>query len=125
MDVVRQVCDRVAVLKAGQVVESGTAADVLLDPQHPETRALLADAGEVAVGLDFPGEVFRLTLQGDAVADPVISRTARATGTEISILDGRVGRLRDTPYAQLTLGLAGGDTAAARALLAAAGRVAA
>ncbi len=63
-------------------------------------------------------------MHGAEVAAPVISRVARATGTDISILDGRIGALRDTPYGQLTLGLAGGDVAAARALLAAHGRVA-
>lgn len=126
MDVVRQVCDRVAVLQAGRVVEFGTTADVVLDPQHAETRALLADAGEMAAGaLDFPGQVVRFTMQGAAVATPVISRIARETGTDISVLDGRIGRLRDRPYGQLTLGLAGGDTDAALALLAQHGRVAA
>lgn len=126
MDVIRQVCDRVAVLHAGQVVEVGSTADIVLDPRHAETRALLADAGEAdADALDFPGDVVRFTMLGEAVASPVISRIARETGTDISILDGRIGRLRDMPYGQLTLGISGGDTAAALALLAEHGRVAA
>jgi peptide/nickel transport system ATP-binding protein len=41
-DVVRRAADRVAVMYAGQVVESGTAADVLARPAHPYTRGLLA-----------------------------------------------------------------------------------
>ena len=126
IDVVRQVCDRVAVLQAGRVVEAGSTFDVVLDPQHAATRALLADAGELPVGgHDFAGQVVRFTLHGAAVATPVISRVTRETGADISVLDGRVGRLRDTPYGQLTLGLAGGDVAAALALLAQHGRVAA
>lgn len=126
MDVVRQVCDRVAVLKAGEIVESGPVVDVVLDPQDPETRALLADAGETAVGCHaFAGQVVRFTVHGNTVATPLISRIARVTGTDITILDGRVGRLRDTPYGQLTLGLASGDQAAALAMLAEHGRISA
>lgn len=39
---VAQVCDRVVVLYAGTVVESGPTRQVLRDPAHPYTRALLA-----------------------------------------------------------------------------------
>jgi peptide/nickel transport system ATP-binding protein len=39
--VVRQVCDDIAIMYAGRIVESGPAADVLEQPFHPYTRALL------------------------------------------------------------------------------------
>ncbi|MFI5611017.1 dipeptide ABC transporter ATP-binding protein [Amycolatopsis sp. NPDC051903] len=39
--VVDRVCDRVAVLRAGEPVEQGPAARVLRDPEHPYTKALL------------------------------------------------------------------------------------
>jgi len=39
--VVRQMCDRVLVMKAGQVVESGDCDKVLVDPDHPYTQGLL------------------------------------------------------------------------------------
>ncbi|GAA2017837.1 ABC transporter ATP-binding protein [Pseudokineococcus marinus] len=42
LGVVSEVADRVAVMYAGRVVESGHADDVLLAPAHPYTRALLA-----------------------------------------------------------------------------------
>jgi D-methionine transport system ATP-binding protein len=42
MDVVRAVCDRVAVLDAGRVVETGTVADIFAGAEHPATRAMLA-----------------------------------------------------------------------------------
>jgi oligopeptide/dipeptide ABC transporter ATP-binding protein len=40
--VVRQVCDRIAVMYLGAIVEEGPADAVLADPQHPYTAALLA-----------------------------------------------------------------------------------
>ena len=39
--VVADVCDRVLVMYAGQVVEHGTVRQVVEDPQHPYTQALL------------------------------------------------------------------------------------
>ncbi|WP_213770817.1 ABC transporter ATP-binding protein [Bradyrhizobium sp. dw_78] len=37
-----QVCDRIAVMRAGRIVEMGEAADVYAAPSHPYTRALFA-----------------------------------------------------------------------------------
>ncbi|MEG3123403.1 methionine ABC transporter ATP-binding protein [Sphingomonas sp. GB1N7] len=42
MAVVRAVCDRVAVLDRGQVVETGTVAGLFADARHPATQAMLA-----------------------------------------------------------------------------------
>jgi oligopeptide transport system ATP-binding protein len=40
--VVAEICDRVIVMYAGEVVESGSAEDIFYQPQHPYTRGLLA-----------------------------------------------------------------------------------
>ncbi len=40
--VVRNVCDRVAVMYNGEIVETGSVADVIDHPQHEYTRKLLA-----------------------------------------------------------------------------------
>jgi peptide/nickel transport system ATP-binding protein len=42
LNVVRLLCDRVVVMRAGQIVEQGPTAQVLVDPQADYTRELLA-----------------------------------------------------------------------------------
>ncbi|MFE3838505.1 ABC transporter ATP-binding protein [Pseudogemmobacter sonorensis] len=42
MGVVRRLCDKMAVLYAGELVEAGPVDQVFADPRHPYTRALLA-----------------------------------------------------------------------------------
>jgi len=42
MGVVREVCDRVAVMYLGEIVETAPTEKLFEDPQHPYTRALLA-----------------------------------------------------------------------------------
>ena len=41
LGVVAQTCDRLAVLYAGRVAETGTAQDIFNNPQHPYTRGLM------------------------------------------------------------------------------------
>ena len=41
LSVVRSICDRVAVMRSGEIVETGACADVFATPQHAYTRALL------------------------------------------------------------------------------------
>ncbi|UXY14888.1 methionine ABC transporter ATP-binding protein [Chitiniphilus purpureus] len=119
MDVVRTVCDRVAVLDAGRVVELGPVAEVFLHPQHPTTRRFVLEAEHVDEGeqLDdyahVPGRVVRLTFKGEATYAPVLGDVARQTGIDFSILAGRIDRIKDSPYGQLTVAFTGNgvDTA--------------
>ncbi|SFQ40499.1 D-methionine transport system ATP-binding protein [Geopseudomonas sagittaria] len=126
MDVIRRVCDRVAVMDGGAIVEQGAVADVFLHPQHPTTRRFVLEAEHVDEGEqrdDFahvPGRILRLTFRGEATYAPLLGQVARDTGVDYSILAGRIDRIRDTPYGQLTLALTGGDLDAALARLEAA-----
>jgi D-methionine transport system ATP-binding protein len=127
MDVIRRVCDRVAVLDAGHLVESGPVTQVFLHPQHPTTRRFVSEAEHVderelhrdfnAVG----GRIVRLTFLGGDTYEPLLGRIARETGVDYNILSGRIDRIKDTPYGQLTIALVGGDIDAAQASFVAAG----
>jgi peptide/nickel transport system ATP-binding protein len=56
--VAAQICDRIAVMKSGVVVEEGTTAEVFAAPRHPYTQALLASV---------PGRDWMPPVQADAL----------------------------------------------------------
>lgn len=127
MDVIRRVCDRVAVLDAGQLVESGPVTEVFLHPKHPTTRRFVSESEHIDEGAlhrDFDavqGSIVRLTFLGADTYEPLLGRVARDTGVDYNILSGRIDRIKETPYGQLTVSLVGGDQSAARQAFVAAG----
>jgi peptide/nickel transport system ATP-binding protein len=61
LSVIRHLCDRIAVLYMGQVVETGPTHAIFTDPRHPYTQALLASKP-----IDHPSQRrTRQPLQGD------------------------------------------------------------
>ncbi|MDR2105913.1 MAG: ABC transporter ATP-binding protein, partial [Coriobacteriales bacterium] len=47
LEVVYYLCDRIAVMSEGRIVEQGTAQQIYDAPQHPYTRALLEAAPSI------------------------------------------------------------------------------
>jgi peptide/nickel transport system ATP-binding protein len=65
LGVVRRVCDRVAVLYAGLVVETAPTSELFRSPEHPYTRGLIATVPRAARSAG------RLTtIPGSVPADP-------------------------------------------------------
>lgn len=119
MDVIRTVCDRVAVIEAGKIVESGDVLDVFLHPQHEVTQSLLSESGvdadswrDMAAGIE--GRIIRLSFRGETTGQPVLSRASRELNVNLSILQGAVSRIKETPYGQLVLSVQGGGEALER-----------
>jgi D-methionine transport system ATP-binding protein len=115
MDVVRRVCDRVAVMDAGDVVEMGPVTEVFLHPRHATTRDFVfesenIDRDEMRQDMQHAlGRILRLTFKGEATYKPLLGHVARESGVDFSILSGRIDHIKETPYGQLTLSLVGGD----------------
>jgi D-methionine transport system ATP-binding protein len=120
MDVVRRVCDRVAVLDSGQVVETGGVIDVFLDAQHKITRRLLGEDVQVAPTYS-GGRSVQLTYRGVTGEAPFLSQIIKDTGVDLTLHAARVAHIKREPYGQLTVSLAGARVDEALAQLSDAG----
>ncbi|WP_242833769.1 hypothetical protein [Desulfosporosinus sp. OT] len=47
MEIIRAICNRVAVMRRGKIVEMGTVDEVFENPQHEYTKHILASNLEV------------------------------------------------------------------------------
>jgi oligopeptide/dipeptide ABC transporter ATP-binding protein len=67
LSLVKEICDRVAVMYAGRIVETGTTEEVFRDPKHPYTRGLMA---AVPSALDKRGELAAIEGTVPELVDP-------------------------------------------------------
>jgi D-methionine transport system ATP-binding protein len=127
MDVIRTICDRVAVIDGGLIVEEGPVTQVFLHPKHPTTRRFVFESEHIDENKQYDdyqhveGKIVRLTFIGESTYQPILGSVARDCAVDFSILAGRIERIKDTPCGQLTLALSGHDVDAALARFSAEG----
>jgi D-methionine transport system ATP-binding protein len=117
-EVIQSICDRVAVLDAGRIVELGPVTEVFLTPQHATTHALLGEKMActlpAAVRKRIRAEadlrrnngryrVFRLVFTVDSIDQPVLSETIRHYGLDFNILHGCIDEIADQPVGALVV----------------------
>ena len=95
MNVIQKVCNKVAVLEKGELVESGNVIDVFGNPQKETTkgfiRTVINDQLPESVktylrDYDKPQKVVRLRFDGKNADNPIMSLAIKETGVNISIL---------------------------------------
>lgn len=121
MAVVKAICQRVAVLDQGRVVECATLRDLFSRPQSEAARKLVADvAGNAVPGWlqadlassALPGSaaVLRIRIQGEAAGQPVLFRAARQAGVDLTLLQAQIETIQDQPFGNVIVSTdAGGE----------------
>ncbi|MBO8169148.1 MAG: methionine ABC transporter ATP-binding protein [Thermoanaerobacteraceae bacterium] len=128
MHVIKEICDRVAVLDRGQVVEVGPVIDVFTRPQSPVTRRFInsvvkTDIPEVVRNRQIelkangsPAKIVRISFIGQSAGEPVITQLIKNFNVTANILYGNLDHIKDTIYGMLTLELTGQEQAVNDAL---------
>ncbi len=110
MDVIKQICDKVAILEKGEVVECGNTIDLYTAPKS-KTAANFFDYEKVEIKDHYKGTVLRMTYQNEDVDNPVIYQVIKKYDTELSILSGTIETINGTTVGKLTVLLNGDENA--------------
>jgi peptide/nickel transport system ATP-binding protein len=84
--VVAEIADHVIVLRQGEVVEQGTADQVLNDPQHPYTQALIASVPDLLPPPPKPVATLPVVLKGTGLHKTFAARGGLLTGKRKAVL---------------------------------------
>ena len=118
MQVVQMICNKVAVMEKGQVVEAGSVPDVFGKPQAPVTKRFV----QTVVNDQIPESIIslvkeqkehfrveRLKFIGSSVKRPVISDICHVEGIVVNILGATVQELQDNIMCVFILQLLGSE----------------
>ncbi len=105
MGVVRQICDRVAVLDAGRVVEQGRVSALAAQPGSRLAQAIFPhhDIPEVLPGATLVTIIF----VGEAADQPVLATLVRKFSVDVNILGGSIQNIGGQRVGQLQVEVAG------------------
>ena len=106
MEVVRDACDRVAVLENGKVVEEGLVSDIFASPKSAVTKDFLSNLTNVKdsiVKLSDKTGHYTLRFSSSTTSEPIISRVTKETGALFNIVAAGVQYIEDKKYGVMVL----------------------
>ena len=106
MEVVRDACDRVAVLENGKVVEEGLVSDIFASPKSAVTKDFLSNLTNVKdsiVKLSDKTGHYTLRFSASTTSEPIISRVTKETGALFNIVAAGVQYIEDKKYGVMVL----------------------
>ncbi len=116
MRVVEQICDRVAILDAGEIQEKGAVSEIFSNPKTEAGRRLVMPNGEKIHVLP-ANRLVRLAFNGATSGEPIIAKLAMEQGICLNIISADTRTIGDKSFGTMVLGLPQDETEAARALI--------
>ncbi|WP_025915631.1 methionine ABC transporter ATP-binding protein [Herminiimonas sp. CN] len=119
MEVIKAICDRMAVMEAGEIIEQGEVIAVFREPRHEVTKALIGDviAQELPEGVlqrvraklaqteagSGRDHLFRFAFTGASVDQPLLSEAIRRYNMDFTILHGQIDEIQGQAFGSLAV----------------------
>ncbi|AYW45795.1 ATP-binding cassette domain-containing protein [Tetragenococcus koreensis] len=119
MQVVKEICNKVAVMEEGEIIERGGSIQIFSQPEKPLTKDFIRTATHIDQALDTIlgsdsfsklGEnewLVELSYVGDQTSKPLIAELFSQFQVTTNILYGNVEIIQDTPLGSLIVNLSG------------------
>ena len=108
MSVIEAICDRVAIIDQSQIAEIGEVTRVFAEPKSRIGRQLIL--GDAVPKAEFgTGRLFRITFDGLASSEPVISNVVLACKVPVNIMYAATRDMKGTAVGQMIIELPDND----------------
>jgi len=111
MAVVKKICDRMAVMSKGVVVETGKVLDIFSNPQAEFSKQLVEHSYDFALPPrllnHLNGKILKIIYRGEKAEAPVLSDVAQRFAVKINILHGKIEYINEEPLGALLVNIIG------------------
>ncbi|NMB27516.1 MAG: methionine ABC transporter ATP-binding protein [Tissierellia bacterium] len=114
MEVVKDICDRVAIIEDGKIIEMNTVEELFRNPQTKTANTFISGLKfnieqEFIKPEEFKGTLIRLSFLGSSAKKPIVSEMIKKFDININILSGNINELMSTSVGYLILELLGDE----------------
>lgn len=111
MEVIKQICNKVAVMDDGSVIEQGTLTDIFANSKHPITsqfvRSVSHDLPDFLIAQNSGHVLVRISYQSERVGKPLLSKAIRKFNIDANILLGGIDNLGNSIVGNLIVEFSG------------------
>ncbi|WP_269919215.1 methionine ABC transporter ATP-binding protein [Caldifermentibacillus hisashii] len=116
MEVIREICNRVAVIENGQIIETGNVLEIFSEPKKETTKNFVQSVvrDEIPqfvydhlVNASPTERIFKLKFIGVDVGQPIVSEVAKNFNVHVNVLFGNITELLNTPFGNLIIEIIG------------------
>lgn len=120
MEVAKDICDRIAVMEHGKIIEENTTKELFRNPKTKVTQSFIKnvqdDSEEEFISYpDAKGEVLRLSYAEGNYGAPILSQCIKQFDIDVNILSGNINKLNVASVGYLVVELIGAAKERARA----------
>lgn len=112
MEVVKDICDRVAIIEDGRIIEMNEVEELFKNPKTHTANTFISGlkshvTDEKYSPDEFNGTLIRLSFLGESAKKPIVSQVVKKFDININILSGDINQLVRTSVGYLILELTG------------------
>ncbi len=123
MHVVQKICNEVAVMENGRIIEKGDVLGIFSKPKSATAKRFIKSIfhdeipEQMVEDLKDKGQIVTLSFVGESSGKPVLARISKQFDVFPSILTGNITQLKDQPLGRLVVHLEGKAYETAKAVL--------
>ncbi|MDN4074954.1 methionine ABC transporter ATP-binding protein [Fictibacillus terranigra] len=120
MEVVKEICHKVAVMQNGEVIEEGGVYDIFSNPQEPLTKDFINSILQFELPQQLiqnrKGKIIRIQFKGEIAEESVVSELFQKYKVKGNILHGKIEYIQEIPLGIFIMELTGEDSEVERAI---------
>ncbi|MGG1572526.1 methionine ABC transporter ATP-binding protein [Fictibacillus sp. NRS-1165] len=120
MEVVKEICHKVAVMQNGEVIEEGGVYDIFSNPQEPLTKDFINSILQYELPQQLiqnrKGKIIRIQFKGEIAEESVVSELFQKYKVKGNILHGKIEYIQEIPLGIFIMELTGEGSEVERAI---------
>ncbi|OXM16818.1 methionine ABC transporter ATP-binding protein [Paenibacillus herberti] len=113
MEVVKELCHRVAIMQDGKVIEAGSVYEIFANPVQPLTKEFINSVLEFKLPMKLweklnpSSKVLKILFRDDAAEQAIISDLLKKSGIQANILHGKIDYIGEKPLGTFIMEVTG------------------